>query len=621
MSYQGPWLRLVAGALETIANINYNTPLPHPIDPAVVFDVLKIRRYVEEATALAVGAANDLATPTLVSVDSGPVNPRSFGKGTRLSAERKLRMRELACHRLSQAYQLDEIASNAATKECAPVLNEVGDLVLQRKPDDLDAKFAHFFLEKVPLGQQSDYSTQLEPLNEIIASSHGKIEALRTRATVKVSRDEFDSAARDITEALNLLRYRRKHHISETKSVFPEQTPYRSDERHYNAVLPAKDQPRGLAMQLLFQRASVYLSIACQHINECLTPLAPRQGSTEVGKPGTSFEQKKSLQDPSAILLDARDFVKTRAKRALKDYTAFLSHLDYSPNAQLAGMCKFNERVHFVANSVSKPLRASQASSTTERHIVYPISELFAAVPPPDLPPYPRQENEVKGTGNHPRASVSGSDRCEVVTYHPLLIEALHSLLLCHCLVQTPAQELQLHAYMVARLTRLCDGYPVFLATRAPAQADWVDVIHLNYNWIALCSTWEDLCRPSLVYDTGDDSPSPGTAAPESSPSGDAKSTPLKTSSPAPTHNPVRRRFGFEDSRSSFKYNPFPIREIINVDATGYLFLPERPIAIARWIREVPGETGTLKKKKRPKRARTTVGTVEDNMEKLDINE
>jgi hypothetical protein len=43
--------------LETLENSTYTAPRPHPIDPSVFFDLVKIRKAVDEATDLAVRAA------------------------------------------------------------------------------------------------------------------------------------------------------------------------------------------------------------------------------------------------------------------------------------------------------------------------------------------------------------------------------------------------------------------------------------------------------------------------------------------------------------------------------------------------------------------------------------
>jgi hypothetical protein len=50
---------------------------------------------------------------------------------------------------------------------------------------------------------------------------------------------------------------------------------------------------------------------------------------------------------------------------------------------------------------------------------------------------------------------------------------------------------------MVARLARVCDGYPAFLAARSPSRADWIEILRGVDNWIGLQHTWETLCSPA----------------------------------------------------------------------------------------------------------------------------
>ncbi|KAJ4990477.1 hypothetical protein SVAN01_03924, partial [Stagonosporopsis vannaccii] len=106
--------------------------------------------------------------------------------------------------------------------------------------------------------------------------------------------------------------------------------------------------------------------------------------------------------------------------------------------------------------------------------------------PPAALPPYPPP----------PHTPPPPLPASESLTYHPLLPDALHALLLVHALLQTPPKELLRHAHNAARLVRLLDGYPVFLAARSPARSDWVEVLRRAGNWIGLGSSWEKLCRP-----------------------------------------------------------------------------------------------------------------------------
>jgi len=147
--------------LESLANNNYNLPRPRPIDPAVFFDLLKIRQLVDDATNLAVRAASGVTSSSLNNSmnagngllgNGGAALGLGIGSGgnAKLSRERKHRMREQATQKLSKAYHLDEIACSVATMQSASTLEDVAQLVLQRNPLDADAKYVHFFHEKIP---------------------------------------------------------------------------------------------------------------------------------------------------------------------------------------------------------------------------------------------------------------------------------------------------------------------------------------------------------------------------------------------------------------------------------------------------------------------------------------
>ncbi len=134
-------------------------------------------------------------------------------------------------------------------------------------------------------------------------------------------------------------------------------------------------------------------------------------------------------------------------------------------------------------------------STSKTPHRVCKLSELFSATPPADLPPYPSMAVAV--ASSHRSESPVLQSTTESLTYHPLLTDALHALLLCHCIIKTSPKELRRHAYMVARLVRLADGYPVFQASRSPARADWMDVLRRGRRWIQLVDSWENLCAPA----------------------------------------------------------------------------------------------------------------------------
>ncbi|RBR06970.1 hypothetical protein FVER53590_01033 [Fusarium verticillioides] len=501
--------------LETIANINYNTPRPCPIDPAVLYDLLKIRRLVDEATNLAVRAASDIASPVLTNVHGGlpGASPMSVlgmtgpGHGTRLSRERKFRMREQASQKLSRAYHLDEIACSVATMQGASPIDEIGALVLLRNTQDPDAKYVHFFHEKIPSRQLAE-STSLQPLTDIISERPNEGEALRTRAIVKTFKEDFEGAAHDLTAALAVCRiHQQPHRLSGDE--LESQYSHRGRRWRQDIVPSEKEQPSSLESQLLFLRGAAYLSVACQHIVDGIPTSQSQSGHADSHSPGEAFDtevsgrkspeiEEKSLREQT----EARKLVKKYAKLAIRDLLAFMSHFDYSPNLPSSIAKDFNDRVNSSARGTRNP-RPSEATYSLEPHTTYAISELFAAVPPSDLPPYPSQEL-TNSNGKTPLFDVPQT--CEWSTYHPLMADALHSLLLCHCLAQTSTKELERHTYMAARLIRIADGYPVFQPSRSAARSDWVEILRrADDNWLQLSASWETLCIPAplpFLYDT-----------------------------------------------------------------------------------------------------------------------
>lgn len=519
-SFHGPWLQLPHEILETLVNINYNTPRPRPIDPAVFYDLVKIRRLVDDATDLAVRAASGVVSLNSLH-NSHPAAALGLGYGganqPKLSPERKHKLREQATQKLARAYRLDEIACSVATMQSASALEEVAALVLKRDPNNLDAKYVHFFHEKIPSRQLAE-STSLHTLDEVISGQQSEGEALRTRATVRVFKEDYEGAARDLTEALQVYRVHKAHKMAGTSR---ELQVIGHGGRRLDVKLDEDQQPSSLEIQLLFARAGVYLSIACLHVNDALLPLpsakeretegyclgnSGRTGSladgqedldTETSTPTTEVpppELTSAERDTHRRVMDARKVVKTNAKKALRDYMSYLSNFDYSPNLPTDVADDFTRKVKAGKN---RGRIRSDSPSSENAHTVYTLNQLFAATPPTDLPPYP--PTDLAGPEPDASATYVGTTM-EMVTYHPLMTDTLHALLLCHVLVQTSTKELQRHSYMVARLARLAEGYPIFQASRSPARADWIEVLRRGENWVGLASPWESLCAAAPLY-------------------------------------------------------------------------------------------------------------------------
>ncbi|KAH8665771.1 hypothetical protein BGZ60DRAFT_409865 [Tricladium varicosporioides] len=595
-------------------------------------------------------------------------------------------MREQATQKLSKAYHLDEIACSVATMQSASTLEDVAQLVLQRNPNDADAKYVHFFHEKIPSRQLAE-CTSLEPLDEVIAERPAEGEILRTRAVTKIFKEDFFGAAQDLTAALQVCRYYQSQHkagrqqlqlASEVATEAQRNSRWKEETK-----LEEEDHPSSLETQLLFHRAGVYLTIACQHVNDALPPKAqangvngkkgkkPKEGpQSEVYLEGGASTEILELSPADKEVLrkrqEARKIVKTNAKRALRDYIAYLSHFDYTPGLPAEITEEFVRKVNQVANgfkiprpqnngnslnlesnaSLSNgqlsdalvPHKASQRnqsqssnSRTTELPslpppVVHQMSALFSSTPPVDLPPYPETsttlttKQQLQASHNEAaKALLAQTDCHEALTYHPLLTDALHSLLLCHCLVQTSPKELQRHAHMAARLARVCDGYPIFQAARSPSRADWIEVVRRSDNWIQLTSSWETLCAPA---------PLPGQT-----PSNQQKETPAekkerlkqqaimealeddRVHDEASFHAAVaaRQRRQEEEARKA-EGREMPKRWA-QEDGKEYPISTERAQAIVRWIKEAPVGGETRKKKKSSRVGGKGKGRAESSVE------
>ncbi|KAF2682298.1 hypothetical protein K458DRAFT_307737 [Lentithecium fluviatile CBS 122367] len=548
-SFHGPWLQLPPEVLESLAHSNYLSPRPHPIDPAVFYDLVKIRKAVDEATNLAVRATSGLTSAALSnSLNAGNgmlgsaaalgIGYGSGGGNAKLSRERKHRMRELATAKLSQAYHLDEIAASVATMQSASTLEDVAQFVLQRNPNDVDAKYVHFFHEKIPSRMMAQ-CTPLDTLNDIISERPNDGSPLRTRALTRIFKEDYVNSAKDLTTALGTARYLMAQHragkdqLALAKAM---QEQYGRDWRQ-EVKIPEEDQPNSLETQLLFHRAGVYFTIACQHVHGALDGLREAEEAKAKRDAQIAAGEDPTLETPEEAegnrhRAEARKQVRQNAKRALRDYTAFLSHFDYTPGISAEVAEEFLRRLGsstngngYAKDALKTPLDRQLASSSTPTSPIsdslvhyrgprshhpdraswprlpspeiFKVSQLFEPVPPASLPPYPHPAPRTSAESAASAAATAFADSHESITYHPLLTDALHSLLLCHGLLQTPPKELQRHAHNAARLARVCDGYPIFLAARSPARADWIEVLRRAGNWVGLNISWENLCRPA----------------------------------------------------------------------------------------------------------------------------
>ncbi|KAK0392677.1 hypothetical protein NLU13_2172 [Sarocladium strictum] len=483
--YHGDWLIMPLNFLEVVANVCYQFPKPRFIDPAVVYDAVKIRRLVEEATVLAIQASSEVALPKLSSVSrdlASSVIEHNWGapKGhnTKLSAERRFRMREQAIQKLARAYRLNEMAATIASSKHLVSFNHLTEMVIQRKPEDPDASYVHLFHEKVPF-EDTARDIDMVLLNRIISAHPDEPGNWRTSAMVRMMKGDYEAAASDLTFALSICwRYAQGHQSALLNSNVPDEKP------RSRVQLPEDEQPSSLRSQLLSLRAWAYLCAASHQVRVALG-LA---GGSE--QDAVSVQASTSARDQSNPHRDddhKSKRVKSLAKRSLADIMAFLAELDYSPDLAMTTVKEFSERTERMEYG-TKRTRHTERSIASQPCKTYKVSELFSVLPPSGLPDFPRPK---KGPEDDtPEAT------CEAVTAHPMLPEVLHELLLCHCLLQTSAKELQRHAYMVARLITLIDISPVFYPSTCPARTDWRELTLRIGRWIHLCGPWDALCMP-----------------------------------------------------------------------------------------------------------------------------
>lgn len=674
-SFHGPWLQLPPEILDSLAHQNYTMPQPRLIDPAVFYDIVKIRRAVDEATEDAVRASNGMST-TALNNSLGRLDSFGGPQGPKMSKERIFKIRQKAARSLAKAYTLDEVAASVATMQSTSSLEEVALHVLKRDKGDMDAKYVHFFHEKIPSRMMEQY-TPLEPLTDVIMNLPWEMQGapLRTRALVQIFKGQLDGAASDLTLGLRIAQELKRRHKPGTdqlvlaKHFKEEQERWNRSGRDWRQVpqLKEDDQPSSLEQQMLFNRAGVYLAIACQNVHAALDGLKEAQSRGQ--------DEPMSAQEKLAhqIRLDARKKVKTNAKRALKDYLAFLGYFDYTPGLPVEIINEITRRVNDLANgnkqttlqrnrliewntssgssspttdSISSHQSGQQSDSGLEWDAngwpriphpkIHPASTLFAEKPLPDLPTFP--ESNVASSNENPLSIGSR----EAITYHPLLTDALHSLLLAHALIQTSPTELLRHAHNAARLARLADGYPIFQAARSPARADWIEVLRRANNWIGLSQPWQKLCQPAPL------SPESGAESKGATQDGNTSTDAVAIRNNTPETEEQKRdrrkqeaildaladervvdeesfqravrareRRALEDEEGlsgplhdGTSRAPAPKRWAQD-DGKEYPISTERAEAITRWIKEAPLSMGGVKKKRavRKKKSTATNGT------------
>jgi hypothetical protein len=481
--YHGPWLQMNRAQLEHLVQSNNRRSRPRPYDPAVLNDILRIRVAVDEATDFAVRAASGIVSaPSHGSMAAGKgimhgaealgLTFGANGVPVKLSKERQYRMREMATQKLSQAYHLDEIATSVATMQSASTLDDVAQFVLHRNSNNFDGTYVYFFHEKIPSRKVAEF-TPLDALDSLIAERPNDASPYRTRALIKVFKEDFEGAVKDLTQGLVTAR------------LFPEQHRQQGD-----FASSRRDEPSSssLEAQMFFHRANVHLHIASKHILEALEAYEQSLKRSNQSPHQDQTDQTCQSENAQHRHLELRKIVKTNARKALRDYISFLSNFEYTPKR------------------ASEKSYHSQNESPIEPEHIYKASDLFSATPPSSLPPFPPLELEVEEGQieiHHENESKSDIpleyDGDDAVSFHPLLPEALCSLLICHAILQTPTTELRRHAHNAARLIRILGGLPVFALGRSSSGAVWSEILRATNNFVDLSHSWLSLCGREIA--------------------------------------------------------------------------------------------------------------------------
>ena len=544
-AYHGPWLQLPTHTLEAMSNKNLSAGPPYLVQPALMSDLVKIRVLVDEAADLAVRAQNGIAASELRSNNNNPGSSVGMYMPNRplhggLSRERKQRMREIATQKLCIAYQLDELAAGASVLQSAPALEVVASVVLQQNPSCNDAKYVQFFHEKVSTQETPNYNP-LTRLNELVTSGTPHAAVYGTRAAAKVFGGDTMGAIQDLTLALNLFRQDKTNQNTSKSNLKAKQPKEAGHELGNNEsvkpsgahIFPDIDQDNGLELQLLFQRGYHCINWACAQVHEAIETIRDAEGliaaETSAAKAETNQTTADSysndeIDDLLLRAMEARNLVRRYAKMALKDYTTFLAHFFHAsePFRRLASSqadvdAEVNEVSDRLAdehlrnesrNAGSKKRDADKSTALsqqscsgsgrkTRQHLkVIPLTEVVSVSPPVDLPS--RSVSDCSKDPSNPQEEQT--IRYEVVSYHPLLQETVHMMLLAHALLQTPPKAMKRVAEGVARITALADGYPFFLPIKSQARIDWTEVLQKTNNWLDLGATWNTLCKPPDYY-------------------------------------------------------------------------------------------------------------------------
>ncbi|EKM61662.1 uncharacterized protein PHACADRAFT_248399 [Phanerochaete carnosa HHB-10118-sp] len=415
-----------------------------------------------------------------------------------MSAMRVHRLRALAVQKLAAAYRADEIASSVMVMQGGSVFDDIAERVLRADPNDIDARYVHFFHERIPSSpRQLAQSTSTTVLDSLIAAQPHRLEFFRTRGTVHCFRDEFAPAIKDFTHVLREARAQRKARMMHrTNGISSEQRGRGKKKRgkqansRTNGQAPANgtstppegptidgpdgeplllhpsvlpDAPDPIEPQCLFLRGAAYLQHAVclieqailelEGIKKELTPEGAelrlcyldggRYGGVEIGNPDGPLGSKDGVKLKAYREVLTNEGIKEQVlglvKKSIRDHERFLSHFDTLEGAPIDP--------------------ADDVDWSTKVEHAFLLSQSYRpGSPNPPPPPL------------HPDAPVM------FTTYHPLLVESHFSILIGQILLGD-FPSLVPSFYRSAMLVDGLEGYPIFLPPRSMAQAEFIEIL------------------------------------------------------------------------------------------------------------------------------------------------
>jgi hypothetical protein len=549
-------------------------PIPPPIDPGVFRSVATIRRLIDEASELAVRASSGMSAAALGSMRNGaspnlhsspwaiaqslgmnPLGETGGGRNVAMSAMRIHRLRALAVQKLAAAYRADEIASSVMVMQGGSVFEDIAERVLKfgasadpfrrfprpsqtshTDPNDADAKYVHFFHEKIPsrfvvpylrplrgvylLGERRQLAecTTTRVLDELIEAFPQRLELFRTRGIVRTFRDEYGAAVKDFTHALKearALRKARSFHRNGSRSTSSSKG--KGDKRKaggkkklngqappngtsevdgygdgseaealpiHPSVLPGAPEP--IEPQLLFLRGATYLQNAIYLIEEKILKLEgirkriSAEGAAELRLCYIQNGHYGGVEigNPDGPL-GRTDGPKLQAYRGVLADSAFREQIGTLLKKSIRDQERF--LAHFDALETPAPPSGSSDGDDDDEDDggtsnIYNNTSTNDVV---ERAAYAFLLAEALRPGAHgtpPPPAPAPDAPVLFTTYHPLLVESHFSVLLATLMLGDFTALLRAFLRAATVIDGL-EGYPVFLPPRSMAQAEFVETL------------------------------------------------------------------------------------------------------------------------------------------------